>query len=454
MPERVVFPGLHPAQRDVVASPARFKVLAAGRRWRKTSLGVQIALKTGMAGGRAWWVGPSYPIATIGWRMAKHVARQIPGADIQEVDKRIAFSSGGEVQVKSADNPDSLRGSGLDGVVIDEAAYVKEDAWTEALRPALTDRLGWAIFLSTPNGRNWFYRLFERAVALAGWARWQFPTWTNPHISAQEIEAARAELGDAVFRQELGAEFLDLTTLKPFHEAWIRYYGMDGEPDRPGGLMVEGGFDPAISQKDTAASSAMVVAGQSRAQDLTRGRVYVLEAVKGHWTAYEQAHKIIEAVERWKLQRIRIEDVAYQRVLGEILEREARIAGVQIHIQTVKPDADKIRRAMAWSPLVEDGTVLFGPGQQGLVASMLAVPDDNTLWDLVDAAGICIRGFPMLTPAAVRLPWTDPAQNARARGYAVRPPLEEPRAPIRRPVPVGQALSLRKRAASYAIRGR
>ena len=434
-------------------SPNRFKVLAAGRRWRKTSLGVQMTLRTALAGGRTWWVAPSYPVAQIGWRMAKHVARQV-GADISEVDKLLRFSSGGELQVKSADNPDSLRGSGLDGVALDEAAYIKEDAWTEALRPALADRRGWAIFLSTPNGRNWFWRLFERAATLEDWARWQFPTWTNPHISPQEIEAARAELGEAVFRQEFGAEFLDLTTLKPFREEWIRYCGIGDEPDRPGDLTVEAGFDPAISKRDTAASSAMVVAGQSRHQDSTRGRLYVLEAVKGHWTAYEQSGVIIKATQRLKIHRVRIEDVAYQRVLGEILEREARIAGVQVHVQTVKPDADKIRRAMAWSGLVQDGTVVFGPGQQALIHSMLAVPEDDAQWDLVDAAGICLRGFPVLTPAGMRLPGTEPVQDHRARGYAIRPPFETSRPPFRQLVPVGQAPSTRKRAAGYAIRGK
>lgn len=261
-------------------------------------------------------------------------------------------------------------------------------------------------------------------------------------------------MGTPMARRFLDGHWIEFAASKPFHSEWIRYYGVDDEPDRPGNLSIEAGFDPAISTRDTAAYSALVVAGQSRANDLTRGKLYILEAIKGHWTVYEQVHQLIKAIERWKIQRVRIEDVAYQKALAEVLEREARIANIQVHVQTVKPDADKLIRASAWSPLVEDGTVVFGPGQGALTMAMLAVPEDKNQWDLVDAAGLCIRGFPVLTPAATRMPWTVPVQNARARGYAIRPPLEEPRAPVRWPVPVGQAPSLRKRAASYAIRGK
>ena len=152
----------------MAASRARFKVLAAGRRWGKSSLGVILALRTGLEGGRAWWVAPTYPIAQLGWRVLKQLSRKIPGVEIREDDRIVRLPGGGEIQVKSADNPDSLRGAGLDGVVLDEAAYVKEEAWTESLRPALADRQGWALFISTPNGLNWFHRLYERARQLAG----------------------------------------------------------------------------------------------------------------------------------------------------------------------------------------------------------------------------------------------------------------------------------------------
>lgn len=100
--------------------------MAAGRRWGKSSIAVTLCLRTALEGGRTWWVGPTFPLAQIGWRILKRFSRQIPGVEIREADRLVILPGRGEVQVKSADNPDSLRGAGLDGVVIDEAAYVKE----------------------------------------------------------------------------------------------------------------------------------------------------------------------------------------------------------------------------------------------------------------------------------------------------------------------------------------
>jgi phage terminase large subunit-like protein len=196
----------HPGQRDVHSAPARFKVLAAGRRWGKTRLGVNECLTTAAAGGRAWWVAPSYKMANVGWRPIRQMGAKIR-ADVRRVDRQIVLPNGGEVSVKSADNPDSLRGDSLDLVIIDEAAFVKQDAWHEALRPALSDRRGRAMFISTPKGRNWFWHLFNSNAE--GWQSWQLPTTSNPFIDPAEVEIARQQLPERVFRQEYLAEFID-----------------------------------------------------------------------------------------------------------------------------------------------------------------------------------------------------------------------------------------------------
>jgi predicted phage terminase large subunit-like protein len=418
--QRIVPPPLHPGQLEVARHPARFKVLAAGRRWGKTSLGVERCFERSVRGGRAWWVAPTYPLASIGWKVARHLARQIPQAEAHESERLIEFPGHGEFQVKSADNPDSLRGAGLDGVVLDEAAYVKEEAWTEALRPALADRRGWALFISSPNGYNWFHTLFVAAATLDGWARWQRPTWDNPRIAQEELDHAREQMGELVFRQEFGAEFLDFGTLKPFRAEWIRYWRRDGEPGPPATgaqTVIEAGFDPAISQRDTAARSALVVACQSRAME-SRGRIFVLHAEAGHWSVWEQVDRLLKAVVRWNIRRLRIEKVAYQAALKDLLDREARTRGIAVTVELIAPDGDKLRRANAWSPFVEDGTVMFGPGQQDLVDSMLAVPHDATKWDLVDAAGICIRGFRALEAARDRLEGYEQSTPALAESYS------------------------------------
>jgi hypothetical protein len=88
---------------------------------------------------------------------------------------------------------------------------VPEAAWNEALRPALSDRQGGAIFISTPKRRNWFYRLYQQGLngGDGEWQSWQFPTLSNPYIEPSEIEAARKMLPMDIFNQEYNAQFLE-----------------------------------------------------------------------------------------------------------------------------------------------------------------------------------------------------------------------------------------------------
>jgi len=131
------------------------------------------------------------------------------GAEVRKVDRQIILPTGGEVTVRSADDPDSLRGEGLDFVVMDECAFMQENAWIEALRPALSDRRGRAMFISTPKGRNWFWRIWQRGLDDGEYHSWQLPTSDNPYIAPEEIEAARESLPELTFEQEYLAVFLE-----------------------------------------------------------------------------------------------------------------------------------------------------------------------------------------------------------------------------------------------------
>lgn len=208
---KIEFPEFHPSQRAVASSSARFRVLATGRRWGKTVLGSALCVAEGLQfHGRAWWIAPTYPVAMVGWRMIRKLSYQLPGVEVRKGDMQILYPGGGEVRIRSADNPDSLRGEGLDLIVMDECAFVQEAAWNEALRPALSDRQGRAIFISTPRSRNWFWHLWQRGVSgEPGWESWQLPTSDNPYIDAGEIEEARRNLPELTFRQEYMAEFVE-----------------------------------------------------------------------------------------------------------------------------------------------------------------------------------------------------------------------------------------------------
>lgn len=199
----------HPGQRVVHDCPARFRVLDAGRRWGKTRLGVMECLDAANSGGTAWWVSPTYKMSEVGWRPLRRMASRIPGVSVSLAERRVEFPNGGSVTVRSSDNPNSLRGEGLDFLVMDECAFVAEDAWIEALRPTLADRKGRALFISTPKGRNWFWKVFQRGLEGGEWAAFQYPTRSNPYIDPDEIEAARRTLPERIFLQEFEAVFLE-----------------------------------------------------------------------------------------------------------------------------------------------------------------------------------------------------------------------------------------------------
>ena len=88
---------------------------------------------------------------------------------------------------------------------------MKEAAWAESIRPALSDRQGRAMFISTPKGRNFFWRLWQRCQdeAQTEWAGWQLPTSDNPFIADEEIESARAMMPERIYQQEYLAMFIE-----------------------------------------------------------------------------------------------------------------------------------------------------------------------------------------------------------------------------------------------------
>jgi len=210
MSSKLIPPGLHPLQRTIVACSSRFRVVVCGRRWGKTRAGAYLALREVVRGRRVWWVAPVYSQAMLAWRLLRPLFAQLPNVLIAESTRCIRLGRG-ELWIKSADNPDTLRGEGLDGVVIDEADYTSEVTWTQSLRPALADRKGWALFISTPHEiGGWFQKLYERGQSRedAQWASWQYPSWTNPFLDPAEIDQARADMSELEFRQEFGAEFV------------------------------------------------------------------------------------------------------------------------------------------------------------------------------------------------------------------------------------------------------
>jgi hypothetical protein len=169
-----------------------------------------MAVQRAMAGKRVWWVAPTYLLAFHPWQAFKR-RFELEWAQKIEDSHYIELNGGGSITVKTADNPAGLRGVGVDFVVVDEAAFINEEIWTACLRPALADRDGEALLISTPSGRNWFYHAYLRGndPLVEGWHSWHHPTGHNPRIRPAELAEAKRTLPEVIFRQEYGAEFLE-----------------------------------------------------------------------------------------------------------------------------------------------------------------------------------------------------------------------------------------------------
>lgn len=203
--------GLHPKQSEVFLDTARFRVVVAGRRWGKTALSktemIQRAKKPNQ---KIWYIAPTYRMAKqIMWNDLK---ASIPRSWVvreHETEMSITLVNGSVIECKGADNPDTLRGVGLNFVVMDEFQDIRPDTWTTIIRPTLAKDRGEALFIGTPKAYNQLYEVYQfgQDPQRKAWSSYQFPTITSPFIPESEIAEARRDMDPRTFRQEFEASF-------------------------------------------------------------------------------------------------------------------------------------------------------------------------------------------------------------------------------------------------------
>src|SRR5262245_17307393 len=217
---------LHPAQRQIKMQARRFNVVDCGRRWGKTKFDGRLLSQTAEAGYPAGYFAPTYKFLLEGWRDIKEMVAPIT-LRANDSEHRIELYTGGIIEAWSLDSEGAGEGKRkykagrsrkYKRVCIDEAALIPnlQDAFDYAIAPTLIDLKGDAWFTSTPSGKGAFYRMWlkgqKEGLAVdphPDCMSWQMPTSANPYIPREEIERARAEYPDAVFRQEYLAEFLE-----------------------------------------------------------------------------------------------------------------------------------------------------------------------------------------------------------------------------------------------------
>ena len=211
------------AQDQVTNDSTRFRVVVAGRRFGKTHLSIRELCKHAKEPGReVWYVAPSYKMAKqIVWRKLKNKLQDLNWVKkANETELTLQLRNGSVISLKGADNYDSLRGVGLDFIVLDEFADIDPEAWYETLRPTLSDKQGRALFIGTPKGiGNWAYEIYQNSIDNANWQSYSFTTIDGGRVPPEEIEAAKQDLDERTFRQEY------LATFETF--AGRIYYGFD-----------------------------------------------------------------------------------------------------------------------------------------------------------------------------------------------------------------------------------
>lgn len=207
----IELPALHPGQQVILDEARRFNALACGRRFGKTTLGLELAILKALEGFPVAWFSPTYKMLAEVWREARRTLKPV-ATSINAQEHRIELITGGVLEMWSLDNPDAPRGRKYARVVIDEAAQVArlDEAWQAVIRPLLTDYKGDMFMLSTPRGMNFFHECFSRGQdeLQPDWASWHLPTVANPFIDPAEVDKAADELPEQIFRQEYLAEFL------------------------------------------------------------------------------------------------------------------------------------------------------------------------------------------------------------------------------------------------------
>ncbi|HEX6293425.1 MAG TPA: hypothetical protein VFZ66_29860 [Herpetosiphonaceae bacterium] len=222
--KRIRLPYPHPGQRHVRTHRRRFTWLAAGRRWRKTTLFVSLMVEAAASGTPIVWGAPTYDQVFTAWEELRRAGREV----ISFNQSRMTATLGrGQMLFRSLDDPENARSKTAGGIVLDEVADIAEVAWVEVLRPMLMDTNGWLLAGGTPKGRNWFWRecmaaqrgddpetVFFQAPSLGatitaqGLVRAPHPL-ENPDLPWKEIEHLYRTMPERSFRQEILAEFIE-----------------------------------------------------------------------------------------------------------------------------------------------------------------------------------------------------------------------------------------------------
>lgn len=316
---------LLPWQQTVWDDPARFKVVAAGRRTGKTQLAAYLLLVKGLQAtrGKVFYVAPTQSQAReVIWNTLLDLGKDvIAQAHINNLELKLI--NGISIILKGSDRPETMRGVSLNYVVIDEYGDMKPEVYELILRPALSDLKGGALFIGSPMGRNHFYDLHKQASlgVLEDYAAYHFTSFDNPFLDPEEINAAKRTMSSFAFRQEYMASF-EAQGSEIFKEEWVQYADKHDD-DIAGDYYIA--IDLAGFQEMGKKKSARL---DNSAISIVKVNEYgwvVEDIITGRWTLNDTADKIFNAVEKYKPLSVGIErGISKQAVMSPLLDLQKR----------------------------------------------------------------------------------------------------------------------------------
>jgi len=384
---------LHDAQMEIFKSEARFKVISAGRRFGKSRLAAWVLLIKALQSTSkdVFYVGPTFQQSKdIMWGMLKELGRDVIKA-AHENTAVLTLVNDRKIYLKGSDRPDTLRGVGLEYVVLDEYASMKPEVWEMILRPTLADVKGGAMFIGTPAGKNHFYKLFLEAQENEDWEAFQFNSTDNPLLDPKEIQAAKSSMSTQAFRQEFEATFESFSG-GIFKEEWIKY--VDDEADFKentiGHYVVSvdpAGFEAASKERglksskldETAISVVKIVGDEWLVKDIYHGR----------WGIKETANRILNAAMDCEASSVGIEAGALKNAIMPYLEDEMRTKGRWVNITDVTHGGKRKIDRITWSlqGRLEHGKIKFRKAEwnEHFISQMMDFPSPLSHDDLLDS---------------------------------------------------------------------
>ena len=389
---------------EVFADPTQYKVVAAGRRFGKSFLaavtlfteaakttkvrsdGVEIDLTTDVV----YYVSPTFKQSKDNlWQLCMDMGQGLIKG-VRQNEGEITLTNNRVIRFKGMDDPDSLRGVGLSYAVLDEYAFMKPEGWEYIILPALLRAEGGALFIGTPDGKNHFYELYQKAqMDLTGqWRAWHFKSIDNPHLTEAAIAQLSKNASKEAMKQELEASF-ESQGGKTFNASMFPIISEEEADREPGEFVVScdlAGYSTTNARKgrkeilDDHAIAAVKV---------TKKGWYIYDIIHGQWDVRETALRILRAWQRYRPTSLGIEKgIAMQAVLPYLEELQQKH---QLYFQPYalshgnNKKEDRIKWALQGR--AEEGKIKLveGDWNQTFLSQAIDFPNPLSHDDLIDA---------------------------------------------------------------------